>query len=476
MNNKDLFLGIDIGTSGLRIFATTIDGDIIAHCEHSFKKIQTQNPSFHEQDPKHWWDILLICFRELCSNLKKTNYSTANIKALSLDGTSGTILGIDSLGNPTSSALMYNDNRAELEAQDLSEQTGLKLSSSSPLAKIHWLEKNKPETFNNTITFIHQTDFLLGKMTGIHGQTDYSNALKTGYDLEQQQWSNCLDKINAISDRLPNVKEPGAFLGQLQCQELLELGLSNSTEIYLGLTDGVAGFIASGAFPNGSINTSLGSTLIFKVCSNKQIEDPQTGIYSHRLPGNIWLPGTASNTGGEWLNEHFRGQDFSKLDHLTISSSPSGLLCYPMIREGERFPFQSKKMKGFISPTPSNENQKYCAGLEGVAYFERYCYQVLSEKTSIPIHEIYGTGAACKSDIWMQLRANITGLSIHRPKCFEAAYGSAILAAASYNKLELKATIQKMVQFEAQFQPQKEHVHLYTDHYEAFKEKLLSQI
>ena len=112
------------------------------------------------------------------------------LAAVSVDGTSGTLVAVDADGRPLRPALMYNDPRATAEADRLNascgdhcEKLGYRFASSFALAKIAWLERHDPDAFRRAARFVHQADYVAGRLTGSADVSDYSNALKTGYDL-----------------------------------------------------------------------------------------------------------------------------------------------------------------------------------------------------------------------------------------------------------------------------------------------------
>jgi len=202
----------------------------------------------------------------------------------------------------------------------------------------------------------------------------------------------------------------------------------------------------------GDINTTLGTTLVFKAVAGKPCKDPQGLMYSHKLPGEVWLPGAASNVGAQWITDLFKDADPAVMDRGAMMLLPTDCLAYPLVGRGERFPFKSASAKAFCEPEVEGE-ERFAANLQGTAFVERLCYDLIDEVTGALGGDVYATGGGSRSDVWMQCRSDVTGRVMHRPACAEAALGSAILAAAGARGEDLWKVMGKMVRIEKTFRP-----------------------
>jgi sugar (pentulose or hexulose) kinase len=464
MPQDPLYLGIDLGTGGVRALVVRAAGEVIASSSVPFpKSTRTLPPGHHEQDANEWWTTTQQAIAGAMAILREKRIAPDAISALAIDGTSGTIVGVTADGNPTGPALMYSDSRATLEARELAELAAKdgpspagQIAASYAIAKIRWLEKQEPGQFQRSRWFLHQADFIAAKLTGQFGVTDYSNALKTGYNLIADRWPAWLDNYPAIRKRLPQVLPPGATLGTLSTSTLAPS--PPLLRVIAGATDGTAAFLASGARSPGDDNTTLGTTLVFKRIASHPVIDPRGLIYCHKLPGGLWLPGAASNTGCEWMTSRFSiFLNFSLADLEAASLLPCPRIAYPLVRQGERFPFLSLEATGFIDDAlvnalPDNPYFDYAAHLQGVAMIERLCYDTLNAATQVQAGDVFATGGGSHSDIWMQLRADVTGRVYHRPACPQSAFGAAVLAASADHGGLWKA-IAAMVRIERRFDP-----------------------
>ena len=167
-------------------------------------------------------------------------------------------------------------------------------------------------------------------------------------------------------------------LGPLHPDTAALLGLPPETQVRAGTTDGVAAFLAAGAHAPGHGVTSLGSTLVLKLVSDRPVFSPAHGVYSHRL-GDLWLTGGASNSGGAVLAQYFSADELRALTPLLKPDVPTGLDYYPLPGTGERFPVNDPALAPRLSPRPADRVVFLQGLLEGIARIEARGYELLTE-------------------------------------------------------------------------------------------------
>lgn len=461
-----LTLGIDIGTGGVRALAVAPNGAITGAASTALAAMRSAADR-HEQDPAAWKAAVDCVLHALWDQ----GVAPHAVRAVSIDGTSGTLVCADTGGRPVRPALLYDDARAEHEAHTLSAiaDGAARITSSFSIAKALWVRKHEPDVYANAAHLIHPADYIAGGLTGNFGVSDYSNSLKMGYDVERQAWPEWLDRWPDLRARLPAVASPGAQTGCVTAAAAARTGLPERIPVIAGATDGVASAIASGARRAGAYNTTLGTTLVFKGFARAPYADPDGRVYSHRLPGGLWLPGAASNTGAGWIRAWFPGADPAVLDQAASGLLPSPHTAYPLARQGERFPFHHGVATGFIEP-PADGVDRYAASLQGTAYTERLSYEVLDAALGSASGAVYSTGGGSRSDLWMQLRADVCQRVFHRPGCPEAAFGAAVLAASATVWGSLQEAMEHMARPVRTFAPQP------GDAYEAGYERFLGAL
>jgi xylulokinase len=477
---KSLFLGIDCGTGGVRALVASATGEIAAQCSAALSPAaSTKAHQAHEQQPQAWWECVCRATNGVVAQLKAASLSLDCLAAVAVDGTSGTVVCVDGRGTALRPAIMYNDGRSADEAEEINalagafcDRLGYRFNASFALPKILWLQRHEPEVFGRAAHCIHHADFVLGRLSGNFAVSDYSNALKTGYDLVDERWPDWLDALAGVRDRLPRIVPPGTVMGAVRRSAALEAGLPEDLPVVTGASDGTAAFLASGARLAGQVNTTLGTTLVFKQLSQSLCRHPGGLVYSHKLPGGWWLPGAASNVGAAWIQALFPGDDVPALDAAASRHLPNEAVAYPLVGNGERFPFVSPRAEGFCSPESPDKAERFAAHLQGTALVERLCYRVLDEMTGNTSAEVFSTGGGSSSDVWMQCRADATNRTFHRPLCPESAFGSAVLAAVGAFGSGLMQTVQEMVRIERSFSPDPRFRGRYDDLFGRFKAEL----
>jgi sugar (pentulose or hexulose) kinase len=421
---ETLYLGIDVGTSGCRSCVIDTTATILAEVSTPLPQ-PGRNGAAVEQDPEIWWAALTENLDQL-----HTQHSLAAVAAITLDGTSATLLCCDDGGTPLGAALMYNDARASHEAQRIAgiAPPGCAAhGASASLAKLLWLLRTP--ACQNARHVLHQADWLLGRLCGDFGNSDENNALKLGYDILKRRWPDWLQALDIPMDRLPRVVPAGQVIGTLAAHLGERWGLSSDTRILAGTTDSTASFIATGAGAGDAV-TSLGSTLVLKVLASQPLFAPEYGIYSHRL-GNNWLVGGASNSGGAVLQAHFTAAEIDQFASLINIDEPTGLDYYPLLAEGERFPLNDPALQPRLQPRPADKVQFYQGILEGIAHIEVRGYQRLAELGAPWPDRIITTGGGAINAPWRTMRSRLTGIPVTAAAHQQAAYGAALLALLS---------------------------------------------
>lgn len=345
-------------------------------------------------------------------------------RALAVCATSGTVLLGDREGRPLTPGVMYDDGRAVAEA------ARAKAPPSWALPKVMWLLTEYGGGAGDAVRVMHQADLVLARLAGTPLPTDSSHALKTGYDLERDDWPRRRFGRLGLPDGLfPDVVRPGTRIGEVGRAAAEATGIPAGTAIVAGMTDGCAAQLASGSLNVGSWNAVLGTTLVLKGVTSSPVEDPAGVVYNHRAPDGSWLPGGASGVGGGVLTAAFPAVDPIRMDALARAHEPARVVAYPLVATGERFPFVAPEATGFLLGEPASEAEHWLALLTGVGLVERLCFDYLDLLGAQNYGRLTLTGGAARSGYWSRLRADILGRSVYIPRYSEPALGMAILAA-----------------------------------------------
>lgn len=471
------FIGIDIGTQGARVVLLASGGEVVASTGRVFP---LSEESREEQSPDIWWEACLTSLKEL-TDKAQTEIDLNDIVALAVTSTSGTVIPIDSAHRPLHNAIMYSDKRSVRQAE-ICTAAAIKYHSkgytafntSSALAKIVWFGDTYPEKAAKIDKWIHAADYVTGMLSGCWGQTDYTNAFKTGYDVSDYQWPEYLyTHLPLKKDWLPEVFPSGTVIGTLTDAVTAFTGLPANIKVSVGITDGCASQIASGAVRPGEWNTTIGTTMVIKGVTKKQIVDEEGRIYSHRHPAGYWMPGGASNTGADWVTNEF-GDNLEALSKAAEKLIPTALISYPLRQHGERFPMVAPDAVGF-EPEGLSMAERFTANMEGVAYLERFSFELIQGFTNEKVNAVFTAGGGSNSDVWLKIRSNVLNLPIYKMKEVSGAVGAAILAASNTYFSSLADAVTALTTIEKEVHPEQELAAVYNENYHRFLALLLKK-
>lgn len=423
-------IGIDVGTSGVRTVVMNKNYDVVAGGSRCHFADLGDDP----RSPALWWQGIV---QALSDTLQQVN--PERVVALSVDGTSGTVLAIDKSGDSLATPMMYNDvvsDKLLLEkiAAHMPE-TSAAGGATSGLAKAMVLSSLAPAHI------VHQADWIVGKLSDDYTCSDANNALKSGYDPVDKCWPDWIKSAGFDHGLFPDVSIPGEPISKVCSRISSQFGLSTSVSVIAGTTDGCASFLATGASDIGDAVTALGSTVTLKLLSDQPVFAPQYGVYSHII-GDKWLVGGASNTGGKVLDQFFSKEQLAALSQSIDPDTQSACDYYPLPGKGERFPINDPEMMPRMEPRPEDDAQFLHALLEGISDIEVQGYRRLIEHGAAELNSLCSVGGGSVNSTWTLIRER----SLHT--CFpdlvfrdamseEAAAGTARLAVQGANSENL---------------------------------------
>lgn len=475
--NSPYFIGIDVGTQGARAVLIDRSGEVLGSGEQAFP---LSNQSREEQSPGQWWQDCLLCLQQVMAQVQ-SKIKTTDIVAISVTSTSGTIIPIDKSNQPLHNAIMYSDPRSAEEASyckkvALAEHSNgyTAFNASSGLPKMLWFINRYPGKVDQLGKFIHAADYIIGKLSGRYDVTDYTNALKSGYDVRTTEWPSYIwEKLPIQQNWLQTVQPSGTTIGTILPELAATLGLPRTVQIVAGMTDGCAAQIASGAVQIGDWNTTIGTTLVVKGVTTQEINDPRGRLYCHRHPEGYWMPGGASNTGADWVTRDF-GSDLKELTAQAAALVPTKHLAWPLKQQGERFPFIAPQATGF-QPAGLLPAELFAASMEGVAYIEKYAFEVIEQLSGEKVSAVFTAGGGSNSDVWLQIRSNVLQLPVYKMKHVTGAVGAAIIAASQTHFATLTEAAKALTQIEKEVYPQPGAAAIYQNNYQQFLALLASK-
>ncbi|MBN2982449.1 MULTISPECIES: FGGY-family carbohydrate kinase [Cohnella] len=477
MRTKLAFVGIDIGTQGVRAAALLENGELCSGQSYPFAK-QDAELMRREQNPELWWQAAVLCLRKVAADIRKRS-DPVRIHGITVSSTSGTVIPLGKGFAPLHPALMYGDTRSAEAAEWCSRiagqsgEAGARFTSSYGLPKIVWFQRTNPHLAEKVQLWAHAADFIVGRLSGAWGVTDHTNGFKTGYLLEQEKWPDYISRGLGIPEHaLPKVAPTGTIVGRVSLQASELTGLPVSAHVTTGVTDSCASQISSGAIKPGDWNTTIGTTLVLKGVTKSPVADRQHRIYNHKHPEGYWMPGGASNTGADWVALDYSDEELDRFNRAAAGLIPTPWAAYPLKQTGERFPFVAPGARGF-EPAGLTPSQTFAARMEGTAYIERLSYSLIERLSGERASRIYTAGGASNSATWLRIRSHVAGVPIVKMKHASGAAGAAILAASKTYFANLTEAGERMLVPEARYEPESASLReRYEQLYAAFVEQL----
>ena len=414
-----LGLGVDLGTSGLRLAVVDATGQLRAELSANY-------PTAFE-DPRGWRQGLIGLCDQLPAELR------ASVAAIAVDGTSGTLLlcrpdgalGPEGLAQ----ALPYHQACEEQAAvaAALVGAEGAQTPAASPsgsLARaLRLLAFARACGEGGPWRLRHQADWLMGWLLGDWRWGEEGNNLRSGWDHLQGRWLGDLAQ-QPWSEALPQICRSGQRLGPLGSVAAAALGLPVETQVVAGSTDASAAALAADLQPGDGVAV-LGTTLVLKQFSDRPLQGP--GLSCQRVAGR-WLVGGASNAGAGVLRRFFSDGQLAELSRQIDPRRSSGLMLRPLPRPGERFPVDDPALEPVLEPRPVSDAFYLQALLEGLAAIEREGWQRLEQLGAPPVQRVISLGGGARNPQWRAIRQRLLQRPVlNRPQC-SAAQGMAKLA------------------------------------------------
>jgi len=406
-------LGIDIGTSGVRAVAVDGEGRPVAASVFAYQAADDK------RIPSAWWAAVENCLNDLSGKC-----ALGSIEGIAVDGTSGTLVALDAGNAPLGAASLYNDTCDDPDIvaaiAAAAPATSPALGATTALGRAIQLSRR-----SGVNRIVHQADWIAMRIGQGDAISDENNALKTGYDLGTERWPEWLESVGMERRLLPKVVRAGAVIGRIG-NAGRAFGMAENSRLHAGTTDGCAAFLATGAHQIGDAVTSLGSTLVVKIASDRPINAPLFGIYSHRV-GNLWLAGGASNTGGAVIRSLFGDAQLDDLTRRIDASQPTGLDYYPLLRPGERFPINDPNHAPRLTPRPADDVVFFQGVLEGIAAVEELGYRQLAKLGAPQLRSVRTVGGGARNLPWREIRQRKLGVPFLDSISEDAAAGVASL-------------------------------------------------
>lgn len=474
-----LYIGIDLGTSAVKLLLMDADGDIKKIVSRSYD-LSFPHTGWSEQNPEDWFNQSIDGLKELLEGSDK-----GEVGGISFGGQMHGLVTLDEDDNVIRPAILWNDGRTTKETEylntvigkdKLSEYTANIAFAGFTAPKILWMQENEPELWKKVCKIMLPKDYMAYRMSGAFC-TDYSDA--SGMlllDVKNRKWSPEMLRICNISeDMLPKLYESYEVVGNLKADVADMLGLSTDVKVIAGAGDNAAAAIGTGTVGEGMCNLSIGTSGTVFVSSKNFGVDENNALHSFaHADGGYHLMGcmlSAASCNMWWMNDILKTTDYPA-EQAGISKLGENTVYYLPYLMGERSPHNNPMARAMffgMSMDTTREDMTQ-AVLEGVAFGLRDSLEVARD-LGITINSSKICGGGAKSKLWRRIIASALNVKLEIVENEEGpGLGAAILAAVGCGEYpDVETACNKLVKVVDVVEPEAELVAKYDVCYKKFR-------
>lgn len=474
-----LYIGVDLGTSAVKLLLMDGDGKIHKIVSKEYP-LYFPKSGWSEQNPEDWFLQSAAGIRELTAGCDKSD-----IAGISFGGQMHGLVMLDADDNVIRPAILWNDGRTGEETEYLNKTIGKeKLSEYTAniafagftAPKILWVQKHEPENFAKIAKIMLPKDYLAYRLSGVFC-TDMSDA--SGMlllDVKNRCWSQkMLDICGIRESQLPKLYESYEAVGVIKPEVARELGLPEGIKVIAGAGDNAAAAVGTGTVGDGMCNIYLGTSGTIFISSAKFGVDENNALHSFaHADGSYHLMGcmlSAASCNKWWNEEILKTKDYAA-EQAGISRLGENQVFYLPYLMGERSPHNNPDARAMflgMSMDTTREDMTQ-AVLEGVAFGLRDSFEV-AKSLGIRIERTKICGGGAKSMLWKKMIANIMGIRVDVIESEEGpALGGAMLAAVGCGEYpDVKTIAEKIVKVVDTIEPEPKLTAKYEERYQQFR-------
>ncbi|RGZ01572.1 FGGY family carbohydrate kinase [Clostridium sp. AM58-1XD] len=492
---KEILIGVDIGTSGTKAAVTDSSGRVLGTALEGYPLICKES-GWAEQDANDWERAV---YKTVARAVEAARVEAGEVAGICISGLfAGSGVPVDDSGNPVRNAIIWMDRRAVEQSErtrkivpdnELFDITGNRNDAYFGFNKILWIKENEPELWSRIRWFLPSNSYLVYKLTGVL-TIDYTSAANIGgiYDMKKHDWAYGLMERMGIPDRMfpKNWKAPDEIAGYLRKEAAERMGLIPGIPVCAGCTDCLASVISAGVtkehVKTAVIGTSINWGILHRsVPSNPELVtmpnavSPLSFYYTY---GGITSAGALCGWFLDNLAPYSRRDgktvktDFSMLEEEAseIPAGSEGLLVLPYFM-GERSPVWDSEARGVFCGLSVRHTRAhmYRAILESTAFAVRH----IQEKSDLfegGSCSCIVSGGACRSKLWMQILADVTGICmITTSGSMQAPVGDALIAGVAAGVVSSYEEAEKWCRYEERIEPDPKLYGTYEMYYREYK-------
>lgn len=414
-----MYIGIDLGTSGVKAILLNEQGDVVA--SHTEKlTVSRPHPLWSEQDPEQWWSATDRAVKALGQQ-----HSLREVKALGIAGQMHGATLLDEQQKVLRPAILWNDGRCGEECVMLENQvpqsraiTGNLMMPGFTAPKLLWVQRHEPEMFNQIDKVLLPKDYLRLRMTGDFA-SDMSDAAGTMWlDVAKRDWSDVmLAACKLTRAHMPALYEGSEITGTLLPDVAKAWGMQE-VAVVAGGGDNAAGAVGVGMMNAGQAMLSLGTSGVYFAVSDGFLSKPESAVHSfcHALPER-WHLMSVMLSAASCLDWAAKLTGLASVPALIDAAQQADEHAEPVwflpYLSGERTPHNNPQAKGvFFGLTHQHGPAELAqAVLEGVGFALADGMDVVHACGVQPV-SITLIGGGARSEYWRQMLSDISGLQL----------------------------------------------------------------
>ena len=431
------YLGIDVGTSGVKVFLIDADGRPLGEATAKAVEPVRPKPGWSEQNPADWWSATLEAMDALAAA------HPSEVSAVRGIGLSGHMHGAVLLGRDDEvlrPCILWNDGRSAEECREMEAALPRLRDIAGNIAmpgftapKIAWVRKHEPEVFGRIAKVLLPKAYVRLLLTGEYAEDMSDGAGTLWMDVGKRDWSDELLALTGLTrEHMPRLVEGSAPSGALKGDLARRWGMSGEVVIAGGAGDNAASGCGIGAVRPGEGFVSLGTSGVIFV-SNDRFRPNTAGAvhaFCHAIPDTWHQMGVilSATDSLNWLS-HMTGQDAAKLSGAAEAAfrGPGEEIFLPYL-SGERTPHNNAGARGsLVGLSHVTDHARLAqAVMEGVAFAFRDCQRVLND-AGTSFDRLMAVGGGSKSRLWLTLIATVLDIEVALPE--DGDFGGALGAA-----------------------------------------------
>lgn len=434
-----MFLGIDLGTSGVKSILIDADQRLLAEASSRPLEVTRSQPGWAEQDPALWWDAVCETLDALYAD---HGAKMAAVEGIGLSGQMYSTTVLDKQDRPMRPAMLWSDMRSAAQCDELSERVpdltarvGRRPTPAVTATKILWLRRHEPQTFAAIRSVMLPKDYIRLRLTGEKVSDMADSSATMWVDLTRRDWSQTmLDACGLDVAQMPRLIEGTAVSGRLRRELAVRWGMRGQPVIAGGGGDNACGACGTGVIDDGEGTVSLGTSGVLFVANDSPRDAGEHAIESlcHAVPGRwhqmaVVLSAASCLT---WLSARLKRDPVALVQALGSDPRPASDLIFVPFLDGCWSPRSDADIRGgFHNLAHQHGDEEMTqAVLQGVAFAIRECADAF-RAGGTELRRLLAIGGGSRSDLWLSMLATSLGVELDVPRgsALGAAFGAARL-------------------------------------------------